>query len=457
MIHLRPYQQNAIDQMRLLMKQGCRSILYQGATGSGKTALTAHMLHTAASKGLRSWFICHRRELIQQSAKAFDEEGLKYGIISAGYTPRKEAVQIASIGSLCRRVKHLDSPSLVVWDECHHLGARSWADIYGTFSRAYHIGLTATPARLDGRGLHQFFREILCGPSVSWLIDHGYLSKYKLYAPSQMDTQGLHRKMGDFDRHELDRVADRPSITGNAIDHYRRLASGKRAIVFAVSVQHSQHIVAQFQAAGIQAAHVDGETKKEVRDETIKKFRDGTIRVLSNVELFGEGYDCPAATVAILLRPTQSTGLYLQQVGRVLRPLEGKTEAIILDHAGNALRHGLPNEERIWSLDDGNSRRESVEARSSVKICPACFAAQVSGFNVCRFCGFTFEVKPREVEEVEGELQEIQRTEKRKEQGWAKDFASLVALGKQRHYRRPEAWASFVMRGRQAKKLRGIA
>lgn len=156
--------------------------------------------------------------------------------------------------------------------------------------------------------------------------------------------------MGDFVRSELSTVVDKPLITGDAIAHYQRHAYGKRAVVFCVSVEHSKHVVSSFNAAGIAAVHVDGETPTEVRDDAIKHFARGNVKIISNVELFGEGFDCPSIEAAILLRPTKSLGLYLQQIGRALRPYPGKENAIILDHSGNCLRHGLPDEEREWSL-----------------------------------------------------------------------------------------------------------
>ena len=154
MIQLRTYQEDGINQMRALMRRGCKSILYTAPTGSGKTALTAHMLHTAAGKGLRSLFVVHRRELITQSAETFNKEGLKYGIIAGGFTEdRRHVTQLASVQTLAKRLSSVLSPSLCVWDECHHLAAGSWKKIFQAFPNAYHIGLSATPQRLDGKGL----------------------------------------------------------------------------------------------------------------------------------------------------------------------------------------------------------------------------------------------------------------------------------------------------------------
>ena len=458
MIHLRPYQTKAIDEMRSLMKQGCKSILYQGATGSGKTALTAHMLHTAASKGLRSLFVVHRRELLRQSAEAFNNEGLKHGIIAAGFLEdKRHLVQIASVQTLARRALRYAQPRLVVWDEVHHIAARSWKELFGSFRDSYHIGLSATPARLDGQGLGAFFKELLCGPSVKELTAQGYLSPYRLYAPVTVSVEGVHTRMGDYAQNELSRVMDKPSITGDAVTHYKKYAMGKRAIVFAVSIQHSQHIVEKFRAEGINAEHVDGETDPDVRDRAIENFKAGNIQVLSNVELFGEGFNVPAMEVAILMRPTQSTSLYLQQVGRALRPFEGKTTAIILDHVGNCLRHGMPDEDRTWTLE-GHDRRAKQSVESvSVKICPSCFAAQEAGRPSCKFCGFVYEKSPRKVAEKEGELEEVTqiKREARREQGMAQSMEDLYRIGVARGYKNARAWSYFVFKARMAKKLRG--
>lgn len=458
MLQLRPYQLQAVNQMRTLMQQGCKSILYQGATGSGKTALTAHMLHTAASKGMRSLFIVHRRELIKQSTRAFALEGVRHGIISAGFTEdRRHLVQLGSIQTLIRRAQRMGAPKLIVWDEAHHLASDSWKKFYSYFPQSFSVGLTATPYRLDGRGLGEFFNELIEGPSVQSLIAAGYLSPYKLYAPMRVSTEGIHTKMGDFVRSELSSVMDKPSITGSAVEHYRRYCNEASAVVFAVSVQHSQHITAQFQAAGIKAAHVDGETPSEIRDKAIADFKSGDVKVLSNVELFGEGFDVPRLECAILLRPTQSLGLYLQQVGRALRPAPGKTTAIILDHVGNCERFGLPDEDRTWSLlGREGRRRKNDEASTSVRVCPKCFAAQIQGRTSCKFCGFVFETKAREIEEKEGELEEVKRVEARKEQGHADSLEDLTRLGIARGYKFPRRWAYYIFKSRQAKRLNHV-
>lgn len=420
------------------------------------------MLKTAADKGLPSWFIVHRRELINQSMRAFQGDGVNFGVVAASYLddPRP-LVQICSVQTLANRFGKLRRPRLIIYDECHHIAAGSWSKIFKSFPDAFHIGLTATPARLDGAGLGSWFKEMISGPSVRWLIENGYLSQYRLFAPSTVNMTGVHTRMGDFVRSESEAAVNKPTITGDAIREYQSRASGKRAVVFCVSVKHSKHVVEQFQAAGISAEHVDGETESRERDAAIRRFESGRTLVLSNVELFGEGFDLPAIECGILLRPTQSLGMYLQQVGRVLRPSPGKAEAVILDHAGNCQRHGLPDQEREWSLA-GNIQKRGRDSDNgpSVRVCEKCFAAQLPGRNECTYCRHPFAIKSRHVAHEEGDLIEITRDVlqeerdrygRQKEQGEAQTEADLIAIGKQRGYKRPSLWARHIIMARRRK------
>jgi superfamily II DNA or RNA helicase len=455
---LRQYQTDIIDQTRTLMMQGHRSILIQSPTGSGKTALTASMLGTAASKGMDSWFLVHRRELIKQSVKAFSNVGIRHGVIANGFQEDlRHCIQIGSVQTLANRINRTRRPKLIVWDEAHHIAAGSWSKIFAAYPDAFHIGLTATPERLDGKGLKKFFNRLILGPKVEWLIENGFLSKYRLFAPGGIDISGLHIRMGDYVKSELNSVADRPSITGDAIKHYLKHARGRRAVVFCVSVEHSKHVAAQFNEAGITASHVDGTTDSQERDKAIQKFETGETLILCNVELFGEGFDLPAIEVAILLRPTQSLGLHLQQIGRSLRPSPGKEFAIILDHAGNTQRHGLPDQEREWSLEGRVKKKGDAEATVNVKICPKCFAATFAGATACKYCGFVYQIQSREVDFKEGDLEEVDveaiKRRKKQEQGQAQTYEELVALGRERRYDYPEKWASNLIKFRQAKRL----
>ena len=459
MIQLRDYQLAIIDETRNHLRAGIKSVLIQSATGSGKTALAARMLKTASDKGHGAWFCCHRRELVTQSAITFGNAGVDHGIVAAGFDgDRKRPVQICSIQTLARRWHTLARPRLIIWDECHHVAAASWGKVHAQFPDAVHIGLTATPERLDGTGLGVWFNKIVYGPPVRQLIDDGYLSDYRLFAPSAINTAGVHSKYGDFVKSELNKVVDKPRITGDAIQHYKKYCEGKRALIFAVSIEHSQHIVEQFNSAGIRAEHVDGTTESSERDSIFRRFIAGQTLALSNVEIAGEGVDIPAVEAAILLRPTQSLAMYLQQVGRALRPAVDKTHAIILDHAGNSARHGLPDDPREWSLVGTKSSKAKAEPDDvKVKQCPMCYATVRQHVSSCRHCGHVFVTVGREVEKVDGELAEVnireQRIQMRAEQAQASSLEELIRIGKLRGYKNPAGWAMHVWGARRMKRV----
>lgn len=464
MFELRAYQTRIIDDTRSALRSH-RSVLIQLPTGGGKTALAAFMIGRAAERGKRSWFVCHRDFLLTQTAGALDTVGVEYGFISAGkeWNPYRH-VQIASIDTLRRRLDRLTPPDLIVWDEAHHTAAKSWDAVRGwAGDHCRHIGLTATPSRLDGKGLEACFDAIVCGPNPEWLISNGYLSEYKAFAPSAPDLTGIHTRHGDYAKDELAGVMDTSEIVGNIVGHYRELANNRRAIYYAVSVQHSQRMAAAFQAAGVPACHLDSTSGTADRLSAAEAFAAGRIRILTNVELFGEGFDLAAQAgreVSVeavgLCRPTQSLTLHLQQIGRALRP---KAEpAIILDHAGNLMRHGLPDEDRVWSLQGIDKKARSREQSPAVTQCKECFGVYAASAEACPYCGVVPEQTGggREVVEVQATLTEIDKerimVRKRLENRGARTYEDLVRLGVQRGYRSPEGWARHVWAARQARR-----
>jgi DNA repair protein RadD len=246
----------------------------------------------------------------------------------------------------------------------------------------------------------------------------------------------------------------KPSITGNAITYYETFAArGESAVAFCISLQHAESVACAFVAAGWRAARIDGEMQRAQRRALVERFKAGEMDVLTSCELISEGFDLPAMECAILLRPTMSLGLHLQQIGRVLRPYPGKEQAIILDHAGNTMRHGMPDEPREWSLDGRpKSTRKALEQAQCIKTCPKCFAASRPSAPCCPYCGAAFIVKPREVEQKDGELVEVDRValkERRMERVRAQTLDELVALGKARGYKNPGWWAKRVHEGRR--------
>ncbi len=221
--------------------------------------------------------------------------------------------------------------------------------------------------------------------------------------PKAWTCPGSHSRGGDYAADELAEAMSDKALVGNAIEHYGRLCRGVPAVAFCVGIGHSRAVAERFNAAGFRAAHVDGETDKEERRRLIAALGTGDLDVLTNAGLISEGVDVPAIGAAILLRPTQSLGLYLQQVGRALRPAPGKTEAIILDHAGNSLAHGLPDEAREWSLDD-KPRRQREGRPAKPRCCPACRVMNRPGASTCKGCGSPLRPEPEEQREIDAEL-----------------------------------------------------
>jgi DNA repair protein RadD len=487
MFALRDYQSEMIVETRDALREH-QSVLLQCPTGGGKTALAGYMAGSASKRGKKIIFGCHRKELIKQTAKTFDKVGIPFGIIAAGFTgDRHQNVQIASIQTLQKRLDWYGIPDLYIPDEAHHAGAATWAEVIDKYAigGTKIVGLSATPERMDGAGLGQWFQKMVRGPSPGWLIEQGYLSPFRMFAPSMPDLTGIKKVGGDYNRGETEKRMTGASIVGDVIKHYRELAHGRKAMVFCVSIKHSLAMVERFQAAGYRAAHIDGES--ENRDELIKAFEDGRIQVLSSVDLVSEGFDLPAIEVAILLRPTHSLSLFLQQVGRVLRPVYApgfdlttqlgriaaiaagpKPYALILDHSANSIAreqggrgHGLPDDDRDWTLagrkKKGRGESSNEEPAVQTRQCPSCFRVHPPA-PTCPSCKHEYPALGRTVEQLEGELKEVEKkvavVQRKQEQAKAQTLEDLVAIGKSRNMKNPHGWASHIIKARNSKSER---
>jgi DNA repair protein RadD len=381
---LRPYQERDLTAIRAAFANGARRVCYQAPTGSGKTVLFAAVVAGATARGDHTVILGHRDEIVQQVDTALDALGVAHGIIAAGYPETPELpVQVASVATLVRRLDKLAPPDLIVPDECRHAAAPSWRRILDAYPNAKVLGTTATPQRLDGKGLDDIFDTLIIGPGVAELIAQGYLSRFVTYAPAQrLDLTGVRTRAGDFALDDLARAMSGSVIITVAVEEYTRLCAGAPAIAFCVDVAHSQMVAAAFAARGYRAAHVDGKTPKEERRRLIDALGTGALQVLCNCGLISEGLDVPAVVADILLRPTKSLALYLQQVGRALRPAEGK-RALILDHAGNTFRFGLADMAREWSL----AGRAKIPDAAPVRCCPQCGALVALAAWHCPECG----------------------------------------------------------------------
>lgn len=462
MVTLRDYQRDGVEEIRAHFSRGIKKVLFVSPTASGKTVLFSHIVAGVASRQKRVMVMAHRDELLRQISAALTESNVRHGVIAGGSRGLSRAsVTVASVMTLVRRLDHFKPPDLIICDEAHHcVGKTSWGKIIAACPNAYVLGVTATPCRLDGTGLGDVFQSMVIGPSVADLISRGYLAPPEVYAPlSQPDLSGIKKRGGDYASNELSMAMDRPTITGDAVTHYRRIADGKAAVAFCCSVQHAQDVAAEFRTAGYRAVSVDGNMDKDARRQAIADLASGKIQVLTSCEIISEGVDVPRIECGIMLRPTQSTGLWLQQVGRCLRIYPGKKSAIILDHAGNSLRHGLPEQEREWSLKGIVHEERDQDSGPSLRTCPECLAVHPTK-PICPRCGHVYEVNGREIDHVDGDLalltpeqmEKQKRQQARIEVGMAKDRKALERIAAARGYK--PGWVKYVLQSRSKKKVR---
>lgn len=423
------------------------------------TLMFSYIASGVAKNNKRVLIVAHRDYLLRQISDALRKAGVRHSILTAGAVgvPRTPVV-VASVFTLVNRLKWFPKPDLIIGDEAHHFSVgSSWGKVVQHYPDSRVLGVTATPERLDGKGLGDLFNDMVLGPSVAELTAQGFLCPADVYAPSSPDLAGVHRRGGDYVSKELEAAMDKPSITGSAVAHYTKLAAGKRAIAFCASVKHAQDVAREFQQAGFPSASIDGKMDKAAQAKVLEDFGAGRVRILTSCEMISEGFDVPATEVAILLRPTASLTLYIQQVGRALRPSPGKFSAIILDHAGNTRRHGFIDDHREWSLAGaGTTRKSSEEAAPQVRSCPVCFSMH-KPMPACPKCGHVYEVKSRKVKQVDGELVQLTRSDEAqaaaKEIDIAQRFKILAGVGKKRGYTHPDKWAFNIICGQEAAKL----
>lgn len=446
MLVLRDYQSEIVRSIHDSWQRGYKRPLVCLPTGSGKTVLAADMAYRVAGHDKTAWFIVHRRELFKQTVDTFDEFGI----------PRREHVHVGMVRSVLN--KGLPDPDLIVLDEAHHLGARTWRRIVDAYPEAYMTGLTATPARLDGKALGDVFDRLIAGPTTQDLVNQGYLSPYRMIVADVADLSGLKTKGADYDRTDAESRLMERAVYGDVIKAFRKYASDAQAIYFCTTIKHSEATAEAFRSAGIRAEHFDGNTPSKKRDELIQEFRNGDIQILSNCELIGEGFDMPACDAIGMLRPTQSLTIYLQQVGRALRPRPGKT-ATLIDHVGNIQRHGSPSEPRQWSLEGKikTGRAVTEEGEFAIRCCTNCFAAYEVTRPRCPVCGAEYVSTMEEIKQIRDvKMRILEEKELECERKWAlspeaekeaRSYSDLCKIAKHKGYKTGWAYHKAKARG----------
>lgn len=342
---------------------------------------------------------------------------------------------------------------------CHHAVAGQWRNVTDRNPNAFLLGLTATPERLDGKGLGiesgGVYEKLVLGPSVKSLIERGYLSQPRVFAPPiNFDDSALRTIAGDYDVKQMSEMLDQPQIIGDCVRHYSKICPNMPAIAFCSTIEHARHTAEQFCNAGFNFKCIDGTMSDFDRRDAIEGLGSGRYDGLTSCNIISEGTDIPVVGCAIFLRKTKSLSLYLQQAGRVLRPYSGKEYSIILDHVRNVENHGFPEDERDWSLE-GRRKQKRDEDEIFIRTCPQCYACYKSSLRACPVCGFGAEnaiKSQREIEFIDAELVEIQKVQKERERKEANAFNKLLELGKQRGYSNPYAWAKIVLNSRKRKR-----
>jgi superfamily II DNA or RNA helicase len=415
---LRDYQSAALDRLAAAFASGCLAPLLVAPTGSGKTVIAAEAIRREVATGGRCLFLAPRRELVHQTCGKLDALGVGYGVLLAGddRVNHYADVQIASVDTLLSRMvrrRRLALPAfdLVLVDEAHLSVTAARSALLDHWPDARRIGLTATPTRKDGRALGILYDALLEVATPAELTAAGHLVPARYFSVSEPDLTRVRTVAGEYHAGELDRVMNRPALLGDIVEHWLRHAAARRTVVFATSIEHSVALAAEFVRHGVAAEHVDAGTPTAERAALFERFRAGGCQVLTNCFLASYGFDLPELGCVVMARPTKSLMLYLQMLGRGLRPAEGKRDCLVLDHAGNVHRHGFATDERLWTLAGDRAlvepeRAERERAEPKQLTCPDCQCV-FAGSRECPECGYYFAPKGRRIETIDGGLVEI--------------------------------------------------
>lgn len=400
MIPLRDYQEELVNGLYNSMSKGNKNIMVQSPAGSGKSVTMSEIARRATDKGNRVLFIVHRRELVVQIKSTFIANDVDM-----------ELCHVGMVQTVANRIKkdNEPTPSIILVDEAHHALAKTYTNIFEHFPNAFVYGFTATPWRMSNKGFTEIFEDLILGKTVDWLIDEHRLAPFRYYSVNLMDSDILtHNSTGDFNNDSITKAMQK-TIYGDAVTNYKKFADGKKTIIYTHNVESSINVAEKFKDSGYSALQVDGKTPKQQRELAMEMFREGKVNILVNAELYGEGVDVPDCECVILLRPTESLTLFIQQTMRAMRYQPNK-QAIIIDHVGNWYRHGLPDTEHNWKEHfEGGKKKTSKDNSVPIKECPECFGVVESSYTICPYCGCEF---PKEMQEdydliLNAELEEV--------------------------------------------------
>jgi superfamily II DNA or RNA helicase len=443
---LRDYQIDVRDRVRKLCTQVPKPIriLLQASTGAGKSVIALNLMLRCHMIGKRCLFMVSGRVLVDQIEKHLARANVPYGIIMAGRGRNEANIQIASKETLASRgIRNgrmkLPTADLVIIDEAHESIADEWLQLLDKYQDAVVIGLTATPALGNGKGLGKVWNGLEMAVTTRQLVEENWLVPCRVYAPDKPDLRGVKIVKGDYQKDDLAARMDRPKLTGSVFENWRKIADGRRTVIFGCNIAHAKHINDEFSKAGIKLGHIDQTTEDAEREDIFGAIADGNMLGFTNVSVARRGLDLPCLEVACVVRPTRSLVLWLQMIGRIRRPAPGKTESIVIDHAGACDYHCMPDDEIDWRLDAKENVSDRVNAskekQPKTQTCPECSCMFVG--KRCPSCGYTFPDKsPSEntVEHADGILVERERMTEQSyaemQRGW--NHALAIAVNRDR-------------------------
>ena len=431
---LRPYQTDAIDQIRAAFNvRGSKRVLLHMATGSGKTVIFCYLLKKLAEAQQHALMIVRGRQLVDQASQRLDREGVDHGVLMAKhwrYRP-KQAIQICSIDTLVSRqlTPHAD---MIIIDEAHLATTGGYQKFLQNYPETPILGVTATPYLYMGGLADTVIKPV----SLLQLVEQGYLVGPRYYVPTVPDVSRVTIQRGDYNQMQLGEAMDRGELLGDILTHWKVIGGDRPSLAFCVNVAHSRHLAARFCEAGIPAAHCDADTPLAERNEKIAQLEQGKLKVLTNVNIWATGVDIPFLGCIVLARPTQSYILFVQQLGRGTRAVDGKKDFLVLDHAGNVLRHGFIEQDPEACLVK-KEKKDAVPRGIQIKVCRECYAAYRG--DKCPVCGA---VKVMEIKQEKfWRLREVKALTPEQEY-----IIQLKQTARTKGYKRGWVWHRFVQK-----------
>ncbi|MDK7064687.1 helicase-related protein [Lactobacillus crispatus] len=438
MFQLFDYQQDLVDKARNDLAAGNQGVLIVSPPGSGKSVVISEIARLTVKKGGHVLFFVHRQELVKQIKDSFKQQGVDLNHCT-----------IMTVGKVANRLKILPKPNLIIVDESQHSRAKTYLKIFGYYNDVPRLGFTGSPWRLSGKGFKDIYSAMIEGPTTKWLIEHHKLAPFTVYG-YQLGNKDLLKKSstGDYTSKSMDDFT-KSIIHGDIVKSWLKFAKDRKTIIYCHSTSFSKIVAQEFRSAGINAAHADAKTPSNERNKIMDSFKQGQIKILCNVDLVSEGFNVPDCSCVVLLRPTESLVVYLQQSMRAMRYQPNK-HAIIIDQVGNFERFGLPDTDYKWTLEDREKhpRKDSGSTEGlQIKTCPDCFAVIKAECVKCPICGHDFSIEIRKIKQKKDQELRAIKAEKfhidliaKKKVSELTSFKELTMYAKAKHYKNGWAW-----------------